>query len=55
MKLHKNDLDNVKFFKYTRAHLFDMFNAFHQKNEFDYFLNYVSKRIVLYAIQHKRL
>ena len=32
-----------------------MFDALHQKNEFDHSLNYVSERIVLRAIQHKRL
>lgn len=31
-----------------------MFDALHQKNEFDHFLNYVSERIILRAIQHKR-
>ena len=34
---------------------FDIFNIIYQKNEFDYFLNYILKLIILYAIQYKRI
>ena len=56
MKLHEKDVANIRFIKYTRQYLLNVYDELHIKNEFfNQIIDFYLERGISYAVQHKKV